>query len=177
MDLLSNCSAILGPAGFATRLDESSGRSVLLFENDTVLGFLLAYPTTAELIANWQQDSTAAINKNQFALRLASQKAWNTYVVLLAERLDSPTHLTALTAIEEDLSGTRKIARAGVSDNSAVSEAVLTLLPLQTAPQLGAVDIQDEIRQRTTELPERAVQMFLQRADGGFILQAFEESP
>ena len=43
--------------------------------------------------------------------------------------------------IEEDLTGTRKIARSGIRDSSDLRAALLPLLPLQSAPKLEAVDI------------------------------------
>lgn len=83
----------------------------------------------------------------------------------------------ALAAIEEDLSGTRKIARAGVRDITDLRSVLLPLLPLQSAPKLEAVDMQAEIRQRATELLPRVVDAFLSSADDGVVTQILEEGP
>lgn len=83
----------------------------------------------------------------------------------------------SLGAIEEDLAGTRKIARAGVNDVANLHAAILPLLALQSAPRLDAVDITEEIRQRTTELPPRAVEAFLSSADEAVVIQVLEETP
>jgi hypothetical protein len=80
-----------------------------------------------------------------------------------------------LGAIEEDLTGTRKIAQAGVNEVAELRLALLPLLPFQSAPRLEAVDIAAEIRQRATELPARAVDAFLSSADASVVMQVLEE--
>lgn len=83
----------------------------------------------------------------------------------------------ALGEIEEDLTGRRKIARADVVDIARLRAALLPLLPLQSAPKLEAVDIVSEIRERTTELPARAVEAFLSSAEESVVIQVLEEAP
>ena len=113
---------------------------------------------------------------HQLALRRAGPKAWNTYVVLLAKEDATESQLAALSAIEEDLTGTRKIARASIKDTSDLNAAMLPLLPLQSAPILDAVDMVMEIRQRATELPARAIEAFVSGADESVVLQVIEEA-
>ncbi|MFT3669541.1 MAG: hypothetical protein QM795_13405 [Pseudoxanthomonas sp.] len=125
----------------------------------------------------WVSDSDNAITKYQFGLRKSGIKAWNTYLVLLTPELPDYARLVSLGAIEEDLGGTRKIARAGVRDLSDIGAALLPLRPLQTAPRLEAVDMKEEIRERTTELPPRAVEAFLSGAEESVVLQVLEELP
>jgi hypothetical protein len=84
--------------------------------------------------------------------------------------------MAALAAIEEDLTGTRKIARSDIRDISDVEAALLPLLPLQSAPKLDAVDMVTEIRQRSTELTPRAVEAFLSGTDVSLVLQVIEET-
>jgi hypothetical protein len=50
-----------------------------------------------------------------------------------------------------------------------------SLMPLQSAPVLDAVDSKEEIRQRTTELAPRIVEAFLSAADTHVVLQLLEE--
>jgi len=110
-------------------------------------------------------------------LRRAGQKAWNAYCVFLAAGDNVYANLAALAAIEEDLAGTRKIARSNVRSVADLRAALLPLLPLQTAPKLEAVDMEVEIRQRTTELQPRAIAAFLSKADESVVIQVLEETP
>ena len=90
---------------------------------------------------------------------------------------DRDAELAALAAIEEDLTGTRKIARSGIKDVSDMEAALLPLLPLQSAPKLDAVDMVYEIRQRSTELSPRAVDAFVSGVEESVVLQVIEETP
>jgi len=174
-DLLTMSVEILGQAGFAATQVRINERDALAFEDSTVLGFLFAYPTPTELVSAWSKDSNRAIADYQLGLRRAGQKAWNTYLILLAEQPAGYKELVALASIEEDLSGTRKIARSGVKDPSELRNAMLPLLSLQSAPKLEAVDLIAEIRQRTTELPSRAIDAFASSVDPSVVLQVLEQ--
>jgi hypothetical protein len=177
IDILATSAEILNDAGFSTSVTSAAAQDLLSFEDPTVLGFLFVYDGPSRLIECWAKDAERAIASNQFGLRRAGQKAWNTYVALLATAEADHTQSAALSAIEEDLTGTRKIARAGIVDISDVRAALLPLLPLQSAPKLEAVDMPTEIRQRSTELPSRAVEAFLSSADPAVVIQVLEETP
>lgn len=177
MDVVVSSEQVLGEVGFATRQVQIRDRQVLLFEDGTVLGFLFAYPNPAELIGGWEKDTEAAVSSQQLGLRRGGQKAWNTYVVLLASNAADFSESIRIGAIEEDLVGTRKIAFAGIKDLSDVRAALLPLMPVQSAPKLEAADIVGEIRQRTTRLPRRAVDAFLSDADEAVVMQVLEEPP
>lgn len=176
-DILLNSADLLTEAGFLTRHVSISEHEALVFENPTVIGFLLTYDAPLALVKNWEREANRLIADHQFFLRRAGQKAWNTYVVLLAAGVTDYASLAALTAIEEDLVGTRKIARGQIGDIADLRAALLPLLPLQTAPKLEAVDIVAEIRQRSTELQPRAVDAFLSSADEAIVIQVLEEAP
>jgi hypothetical protein len=175
MDILAASAEVLAGAGFSTSLVSVEDRRALTFEDNTVLGFLFAYDDPALLIECWSKDADKAVAAHQFALRRAAKKAWNAYVVLLTDREPDYVQSVALSAIEEDLAGTRKIAQAGIVDVAELRKALLPLLPFQSAPRLEAVDIVAEIRQRTTELPSRAVNAFLSDADESVVIQVLEE--
>lgn len=177
MEIFDATEGLLTRMGFTALRSSVKGREVLVFEDDSVIGFLFAYPDAQSLIANWRHDSEAAVSGHQLALRRAGQKAWNTYVVLLASGQAAYAEMAALAAIEEDLTGTRKIARSDVKDISDVEAALLPLLPLQSAPKLDAVDMVSEIRQRSTELPPRAVEAFVSGIEESVVLQVIEETP
>jgi hypothetical protein len=177
IDILPASAEILREAGFSTSPVSFGDRHILTFEDNTVLGFLFAYDDPSVLIEGWSKDADKAIAAHQFALRRAAKKAWNAYVVLLTNREANYVQSVALGAIEEDLSGTRKIARDGVVDVAELRIALLPLLPFQSAPRLEAVDIIAEIRQRTTELPARAINAFLSNAAESVVMQVLEEKP
>lgn len=175
-NLLDNADAVLSQAGYDV---QRSARSpdLLLFENDSVLGFLFGYPTVSNLMGSWASDADAIAAERRFQLRAAGQKAWNVYLVLLAEHSTTYAEVVALSLIEEDLSGMRKIARGNVSNSIAVREALLPLIAIQARPELPPVDMPAEIRLRTTELPQEAVDAFLSSAPDAVIAQSLEELP
>jgi hypothetical protein len=175
IDILTASAEVMTGAGFSTRPVSIGDRRALTFEDNTVLGFLFAYDDSSLLIEGWSRDADRAVAAHQFALRRAAKKAWNAYVVLLTDREADYVQSVALGAIEEDLVGTRKIARAGVVDVAELRLALLPLLPFQSAPRLEAVDITAEIRQRTTELPARAVNAFLSSASESLVMKVLEE--
>ena len=127
------------------------------------------------LIDQWEGDMNRAISSYQFSLRRSGQKAWNLYAVFLARNLSQTNDLPPITQIEENLSSYRKIARANINDSIDVRNALLSLLPIQAAPQLEAVDLPLEIRHRATELSQRSIDAFLSTSDEAVILQVFEE--
>jgi hypothetical protein len=174
-ETLSLCNQILSDVGFLTQPIQVSGREASVFENGTVIGFVLTYDHASDLIHHWERDSNRVVADFQLMLRRAGQKAWNAYVVLLAREANDDHTSVALSAIEEDLVGTRKIARAGLKDSGDVRAALLPLLPLQSAPKLEAVDMISEIRLRTTEIPQRSIEAFLSSADESVVLQVMEQ--
>lgn len=177
IDILSTCSEVLCAAGYNIQRAPVDTRDILVCEDATTVGFVLSYANASDLIAYWQADVKLVLDRNALALRRASQKAWNTYTVLLA---GGPTRIgenAQLAMIEEDLSGTRKIARSAIADAQDVKAALLTLLPLQSAPRLEAVDLPEEIRARTSELNQQSVNAFLSSADDATVLQVMEGAP
>lgn len=177
IDMLTSSADLLTEARFITERASINGREALVFEDATVLGFLFTYGNPRELIGAWDEDASQAITDHQFGLRRAAQKAWNAYVVFLAAGDGDYANSAALAAIEEDLAGTRKIARAGIGSLADLRAALLPLLPLQSAPKLEAVDIVAEIRQRATELQPRAIDAFLSTAEETVVIQVLEEAP
>lgn len=177
IDIINLSAEALVEVGFTAKRVAVGNRQALAFEDATVLGFIFSYDDVSSLMLEWSVDADKAISTYQFGLRKASLKAWNAYIILLASGAADYAQTVSLGAIEEDLAGTRKIARAGVNDIADLHAALLPLLPLQSAPRLEAVDIAGEIRQRTTELPPRAVDAFLSSADEVVVMQVLEEAP
>jgi hypothetical protein len=176
IDLLGESGRLLQNAQIATQFVETSRVRALTFESETVLGFIVAYEDCTQLLDGWRADMDALVTENQLGLRRALSKAWNTYTLFLAAAAANYGEKVALSKIEEDLVGTRKLARAGIADLEDLRAALLPLLPIQNAPHLEAVDMSAEIRLRTTELPTHVVDAFLApRAQETAVAQIFEE--
>ena len=138
-DLLTLSERLLTASSYNLLRLSKTKTPCLAFESEAILGFLHVYESPVELLARWSRDHEDAIRRFSFAFRRAEEKAWNTYAVFLAVT-DTDTNTThALLAIEEDLSATRKIARAGLHTSEDVRAALLPLLPIQNAPQLEAI--------------------------------------
>jgi hypothetical protein len=164
----------MSDAGYSLGSLGTSAGEVLTFENDTLLGFVLRYADAKQLLARWHDDSTKVLTAAQFLLRRSDVKAWNAYFVILADEPANYGELIAIQAIEENLVGTRKIARAGVKAPEDLRSALLPLLPVQNSPQLEPVDVAAEIRLRTSELPKEAIETFLSNASEMTVLQLLE---
>jgi hypothetical protein len=175
MDILESGEALLNATGFATSRFSSGDRKLVAFEGSNSLGFLFGYADADSLLSAWSVDIDWAISHYQFQLRKAGQKAWNAYAILLVAEPSDYSRSMRLSAIEEDLSGTRKIVRAGVANEDEVRAALLPLMEIQNSPVLPAVDITNEIRLRTTELPSRVVEAFLSDAEEAVVIQVLEE--
>lgn len=175
-NLLREMQRLFDEADYATVLTEVGQNKLVAFENATVLGFAFAYDSPAQLIERWDADSRAAIAEHQLGLRRAQNKAWNIYTIFLAEAPASYGQMAALNVIEENLTGTRKIARGGLADGEDLRNALLPLLPVQNAPRLDPVDMAVEIRLRTTELPSQVVDAFLSGATASSMGQVLEET-
>lgn len=177
MELLSASEELLEAAGFETERVTSANNHSLVFEDATIAGFVLFYDGPASLMTNWERDSKQLIETYQFGLRRAGTKAWNLYTILIASDTGTTAQLAQLNSIEEDLVGTRKIARCSVTSISGLQEVFLPLLKLHAAPQMRAVDIRSEIRLRATELEQRVVDAFLSESDDSSIVQVMEDEP
>ncbi len=177
IDLLDECHRLLSGLDIPTSFIEAPHAKALAFEGVTVLGFIIAYASPAVLLEHWRANDAALISEFQLSLRRAQAKAWNAYSVFIAADPANYGEAVALNAIEEDLTGTRKVARAGIGDIEQLRTALLPFLPIQHAPSLEPVDMPAEIRLRTSELPVRAVEAFLSEAQEPLVIQVLEEEP
>lgn len=174
-DTIAEVFQALSDAGFQCTIIPNEATNAVAFENETVVGFALCYASSSDLIENWSQDIDRLIASQQFVLRRAGEKAWNAYAVFLSAGTWSTVDQLRFGAIEEDLVGTRKLARGGIASSEDVKAALLPLLPLRAPPRLQHVDMKHEIRQRSTELSAREVATFLSGASDMDVLQALEE--
>lgn len=175
MDLLTESEELLRAAGFVTQRATVDSRDTLVFEDSTVVGFMFVYGDARSLLSAWEADSIQMVSKYQFGLRRAAKKAWNLYAIFVSADPADSSLSAGLNAIEEDLTGMRKIARAGVSNSGELREVLLPLLPLHAAPRMQAVEIRDEIRLRATEIERRVLDAFLSDSDDGSVLQVLED--
>ena len=174
-DIVEMARQQLTDGGYSVRTTDNDDYPVLLFENNSVLGFVMCFPDVESLLERWRETSQRLLKNSQFALQRAERKAWNAYLVFLTPSPGSYGENIMLGGIEEDLVGTRKIAKAGIVDTADVCAALLPLLAIRNAPRLGAVDMPAEIRLRTTELPRELVEGFLSGASESTLIQLREE--
>ncbi len=174
-DIIEMAKQQLVDNGYSARTTDDDDGPVLMFENNSVLGFVMCFPDAEILLDRWQATSQRILKSAQFALRRAERKAWNAYLVFLTPSPGDYGEKIMLGGIEEDLVGTRKIARAGIVDAAGVCSALLPLLAIRNAPRLDAVDMPAEIRLRTTELPSELVEGFLSGASESTLIQLLEE--
>lgn len=167
---------MLTNVGFSTAVATVRGRQHVVFENATVLGLVLCYDTVQSLLESWESDSRDAFALYRLALRRAGEKAWNVYLILLANGKAINFESVRLTALEENLGGTRKIARSGIDSTQALKDAFLPLVPLQSAPRLEAVDSIAEIHRRTSALDSRTMQAFTSAVGESVLLSMIEAS-
>jgi hypothetical protein len=177
MNVLDICKRLLKEAQIASGILPLGDRTILAFEGTTVIGFVAFYSSVGDLIARWQADSSIIVDAHRLSLRLAQSKAWNTYMIFLTDALPSDPETASLIAIEEDLTGTRKIARAGIRSTDDVQSALLPLLPIQNAPRLEAIDMKAEIAIRTSGLSPSLMEAFLSNTPETVVAQRLEDTP
>ena len=173
-DTMTLASQYLSDDGYTIGVLNTPDGPIVTFENDTILGFIFHFPDTTALVENWKQVSSTTLEFAQFALRQAGAKSWNAYLILLADAESNFAESIELEHIEENLVGTRKIARAGVEDSNKLRYALLPLLSLRNAPHLEVVDMQAEIRLRTSDLPSEVIDGFLSTASDSVLIQILE---
>ena len=164
----------LETAGYEYAEMEMGRQCYLIFDNSSVIGFVLFFKDAKELIGNWEAVSGEIFKTSQLSLRRAGAKSWNLYLILLAEVSGNYGDTISLGTIEENLVGARKIARAGISDEEEMHEAMLSLVDIQTAPRLPVVNMREEIKLRTSELPLQLVDAFLGDTSESTLSQIFE---
>lgn len=172
-DLIDWTRAALAEAGVQTLVPETMDHVV--FEDETVMGFVFAYENVESLAATWCSDLDSITAKYQFRLRSAERKAWNVYGIFLSASDSLEEQLSGLHQIEENLIGARKIARAGVASREDVEAALLSILPIKNSPQLHPIDFKAELRLRLDSLHQRAIDAFLSEANEQVVLKVLEE--
>lgn len=175
INLAKESERLLNSAQFTVTPTAGLRSDALCFENESIVGFFQFYNTVDLLIDRWRDDSEALLRYHAFAIRKAGQKAWNAYNVLLSSGPINSRQLSSLNIIEEDLSGTRKIARGGIESTSHLRWALISLLPIQNPPALESVDVASEIKSRAADVPQRAIDAFLSHRPYEEVIRFFED--
>lgn len=173
LDLVSS---VLAEAGFTSFSVDVETDNCLAFEDDVSFGFIHLYPRLDDLISNWKAESESAFSKFQFQIKSSGEKAWNAYSVFIALERPDAKYTALLARIEEDLSGTRKIARGVGTAVDEIRQGLLPLLNIQNPPVLDPVDMVAEIRARADGLPVKAVEAFLLKAPNAEVLRLMGRS-
>lgn len=128
MQLLYEVDAVLRAAEFRT-VRPAETPDTVVFEDDTILGFVAVYAGVEELITQWKNQQDGFLRGNAARLRRDPSKAWNTYSVFLtAAPVDQSAWETL--GIESDMTATRKIVRGGIITVHDVRDALGPILPL-----------------------------------------------
>jgi len=134
----------------------------LLFEDDSIVGFLEIAESVAKVLTTWRQSEVRFLSSLAERLRSANSKAWNVYSVFLIVSTPTEAERGELLAIEEDLTSSRKIARGGVGTREALIRALYPVLPIQARAVLGTQTLKDRLRSRITgRVPENALNLLL----------------
>jgi hypothetical protein len=121
---------VLRHGGYTCRMAPYD-QDILLFEDDSLFGFVVLYDTVESLLATWRDKQAHFIKRNASSLRRANMKAWNCYAVFLCSDTALDEQKAAFAEIEEDLSLTRKLVADGVSTQRDAQRALLPVLPIQ----------------------------------------------
>ncbi|MEX2402408.1 MAG: hypothetical protein WD423_16675 [Rhodothermales bacterium] len=169
MDPLTAAQTELSKVGYET-WQEPDETDRVYFEDRSVFGMVTTYASVRDLIDGYEDRQNRFLRTNENALRSASnqEKVWNAYTVHLAvgdfseADREHAEQENKLFRIEENFRGTRKIARANVTDVEGVVAALLPLLPIQRKPKLAAEDYRKQLEE---ELREEFDEAFLSVLD------------
>jgi hypothetical protein len=144
-DILPMLQTLLRQAAYSTRLAAVGDRAVLMFEDDSVIGFATEFETAQDLIANWQSVESKLVERFGESFRSAGDKAWNVYMLLLSSGRATAEQTREVQWIEENLDRTRKLAACGVSSREALVRVVYPVLPIQHQPNLKTEDVSERL--------------------------------
>ena len=168
MSILDTCARNLAASGYAI----ATSTTELRFEDASVLGFVAEFETVAALLAGWQSAEETFLRTHAAALRRDPRKAWNLYTVLLTPEPAATEQRGTLFAIEENFRATRKLARAGISTERDVENALGALLPIRHRMDLTNEDVLELVNGRLSALPSEAVRSLLDDATGDGFAEA-----
>jgi len=129
--VLGDATTLLRRAGYSSEPSVLGGLEALVFEDASLLGFVVYLEDVAGMMHSHRELSEAFLMVHAARLRLDPLKAWNIYSVFLTGQQASPEDALELRRLEGDLTGTRKIIRAGVRSLEQLRFAMGPLLPIR----------------------------------------------
>lgn len=158
MDPLTTAQTKLAKVGFDTwqQPDETDR---VYFEDHSVFGMVTTYPSVEHLIRDYMERQDQFLRENEGELRSSGnqEKVWNAYTIHLTvggfadDDREKATQENTIFRIEENFRGTRKVARANVTSEEDVADALLPLLPIQHKPNLAAEDYRQQLEAELSE--------------------------
>ena len=121
---------VLKNGGYRCRMSPYD-QNILLFEDDSLFGFVVLYDSVEVLLETWKSTQAHFIQRHASSLRRTNMKTWNCYAAFLSSGTAAENQKAALSVIEEDLSLTRKLVADGISTQRDVQRALLPVLPIQ----------------------------------------------
>ncbi len=150
-DLTSTLQIILKEAGYHSWLISVDRRTVISFEDETLIGFAFIFDTPQSLISQWLSQETAVLARYNQQFREAQDKAWNIYSLFLSAGPVDDMQAREIRQIEENQERTRKIAACGLSSHEDTVFALLPILPIQYRPRLEEENYVDRLRKRIAD--------------------------
>ena len=145
--LLDDVRTALEAAAFTT-LSLRPDSSFLYFEDSTIMGQVHVLASAAEIVETWESLQDNFLRRNASRLLVDTTKAWNLYTILLASHAPPIDLARALFSLEDDLRGTRKIARAGVLTKRDIAAALAPILPFHSVPSVAPIDASVALAER-----------------------------
>jgi len=165
-ELRSRVQVVLQDAGYHTWLSSVNLETVIVFEDDSVMGFVCIFDDAASMLARWRDMETALLGAHASALRRGREKTWNVYCVFLSSAVADKAQTREIRWIEEDLERTRKLSACGLISRDHVLTALLPLLPIQYQPVLDSeeFDVSQRLRKRIADIAPGATSAVLDDA-------------
>ncbi len=160
MDISTQVEIVLRDAQYETWVSTSSLSPVICFENAALMGFVHVFDSARALLDEWEKRQQHILSRHATELRAGGAKAWNVYSVFLTAEL-APDQVPTIERIDENFEFTRKIAREAVRTSEDVERALLPLISIRSKPTLGVSNFSERLRIRLKDLPEEAVEAFL----------------
>lgn len=173
--ILDEAELLLRAEGYSTVRQHED--NLLVFENESLFGFLFVYSTAPELLRRWSGDQTEALARFTPALRTSGPKAWSVYAVFLTEAIsDTNEEIFAIEKIEEDFKHTRKIPRTGIRTPADVRAAFSPILSVANLAMLAEEPFGDRLARRLeSEIGHDATAAFLSGADEEDVARTLSE--
>src|ERR1035441_2660256 len=113
-ELRLRAQVVLQDAGYQTWLSSVNRETVIVFEDDAVMGFVCIFDDAASMLERWREMETALLGAHASALQRGGDKTWNIYCAFLSSAVADKAQIREIRWIEEDLERTRKLSACGL---------------------------------------------------------------